>query len=277
MKEDNYNYQPTYKSTYYSGPKWDNSWKRKPSKGFGNRGYTSYGSYGGFYSSGGPPNKLGRLLRQKILYQILVSVLIFLVAVATHNGQDPIRKTVASSFNYLLTTEINYEPILGKIVKIALSNEVLDWPVLFNQPEPEVRPVQGKVLALPVSGKLIKQYGWQEDPVDNYPRFHEGIDIKAKQGSTVQVVLDGKVTKVGQDPVLGNYVQVHHLDELSTLYAHLSKVVVKADQLIKEGDELGQVGDSGVAEEPHLHFEVRESGQLVDPVTRLKLPKKAGI
>lgn len=277
MKQDNSNYQPTYKTSHYSSQKWDNSWSRKRSGFFGSKGLRSYGGYGGFYSTGGPPNKFGNLLRQKIMYQILVSILIFMVAVATHNGQDPIRKTVASSFDYLLKTEINYEPILGKIVKIALSNEVLDWPVLHNQSEPEARPVQGKVLSLPVSGSLIKQYGWQEDPVDNYPRFHEGIDIKAKKGSTVQVVLDGKITKVGQDPILGKYVQVHHSEELSTLYAHLSEVTVKTDELIKEGEQVGKVGDTGIADEPHLHFEVRESGQLVDPVTRLKLPDKAGI
>ena len=102
---------------------------------------------------------------------------------------------------------------------------------------------------------------------------HTGIDISAEQGIAVIAAADGTVSQVQTwdsstttgDQSYGNMVQITHADERTTLYAHLSKVLVSSGDSVSAGETIGYVGDTGNADGAHLHFEVRQSGQTVDP------------
>ena len=102
---------------------------------------------------------------------------------------------------------------------------------------------------------------------------HTGIDISAEQGVAVIAAADGTVSHVQTwdgstttgDQSYGNMVQITHADERTTLYAHLSKVLVSSGDSVSAGETIGYVGDTGNADGAHLHFEVRQSGQTVDP------------
>ncbi len=125
----------------------------------------------------------------------------------------------------------------------------------------------------PVRGEIISPFG-----VKGVGRRNDGVDVKAPQGSLVRAAAAGEVVYAGdQVPGFGNLVLVKHTDGWVTAYAHLDKVSVQMRQTVTQGQELGQVGQTGGVTEPQLHFEIRfaptpvDKARPVDPM--LLLPK----
>jgi murein DD-endopeptidase MepM/ murein hydrolase activator NlpD len=115
-------------------------------------------------------------------------------------------------------------------------------------------------------------------PIDSTPtdrfgprgaRFHTGIDYPAPIGAPVVAARDGVVAAGGVLPGYGNVVEIRHEQGVTTLYAHLSEILVGPGRRIARGTTIGLVGASGVATGPHLHFEVRLRGAPVDPTAAL--------
>ena len=112
----------------------------------------------------------------------------------------------------------------------------------------------------PVYGKVNSNYGWRNQ------RFHKGIDIDLSIGDTVKNAFDGLVRYVKWDyRGFGLYVVVRHYNGLETIYAHLSKTLVKRNQSLRAGQAIGLGGNTGRSTGPHLHFETRYQGQPFDP------------
>ena len=95
-----------------------------------------------------------------------------------------------------------------------------------------------------------------------------GLDLAARRGTPVQAVADGIAT-VTQDAWLGKAVHIAHGGGLQSVYAHLDSVALADGAIVVAGQHIGTVGDTGRATGPHLHFQVRQHGQLQDPQTRL--------
>ena len=111
---------------------------------------------------------------------------------------------------------------------------------------------------------------WFEPPYGGYPHFHTGIDLVAPFGSPVYAADDGIVALVGSSSSgYGNYVVIAHAGGLDTLYGHLSTALVKAGQLVTQGQPIGLEGSSGNSTGPHLHFELRIAQQPVNPAPYL--------
>jgi hypothetical protein len=118
-------------------------------------------------------------------------------------------------------------------------------------------------------------------PADGYvsqgmtPKHPSGIDIAVPIGSEVHAVRDGVVFFAGGDPCCsyGNYVVVGHDDGWSSVYGHLSKFLVKVGDQVKQGQLIGLSGETGHAEGPHVHFELRSFGRPVNPLDRLWPPR----
>ena len=104
---------------------------------------------------------------------------------------------------------------------------------------------------------------------------HSGVDIPAMQGSPIAAPAPGYVAWVKQGRLYGNYVMIIHTNGIATLYAHLSKPLVQADQFISRGETIGLSGGmpgtsgAGLSTGPHLHFETRLNGIPVDPMNYL--------
>lgn len=110
------------------------------------------------------------------------------------------------------------------------------------------------------------------DPTYPYRNLfeHSGIDFGVKQGTSVKAAEAGYVAQVGIGTKwYGNYIMIIHNNNLSTLYAHLSSVNVKADQYVTQGQLIGLSGNTGFSSGPHLHLEVRSNGVPVDPFNYL--------
>ena len=124
--------------------------------------------------------------------------------------------------------------------------------------------VIGTAFLRPVLGWTSSAYGYRKDPFTEVLQFHRGVDIAAPAGSGVRAALDGKVTVVAEDPVLGLYIAVRHQIGFSTVYGHLQQSLVKPGAAVARGQRIGLVGSSGKTTGPHLHFEVRRAGRTVN-------------
>ena len=126
--------------------------------------------------------------------------------------------------------------------------------------------ILGFAYACPLSGTLTSPFGWREDPNSGEECFHYGVDIAGEEGASVACFAAGTVGTVGESNLLGKYVTVNHEGGFSTLYAHCSAVTVSAGQSVRKGDELAHVGSTGNATGPHLHFEVHDGGEYLNPI-----------
>ncbi len=101
-------------------------------------------------------------------------------------------------------------------------------------------------------------------------RSHNGIDLAAPIGTPVAAAKSGVVRDGRKHDGMGHYLEVHHVDGCTTLYGHLSRILVADGQFVRQGQPIGLVGKTGNARfraiQPHLHFEIRLRGVPVDPL-----------
>jgi murein DD-endopeptidase MepM/ murein hydrolase activator NlpD len=95
---------------------------------------------------------------------------------------------------------------------------------------------------------------------------HDGIDIAAPEGAPVGAAADGVVIFAGDQAGYGALVILKHANDLVTLYAHNSRVLVKDGQRVSRGDPIARVGQTGRTTGPHLHFEVRQGTRPRNPL-----------
>jgi murein DD-endopeptidase MepM/ murein hydrolase activator NlpD len=122
-------------------------------------------------------------------------------------------------------------------------------------------------LMRPVPGWETSGYGMRRHPVLGYTRMHRGIDFHAPYGSPIYAVTDGVVEFAGRHGGHGNFVKLGHGGGLETGYAHMSRIAVTPGERVRRGEVIGYVGSTGLSTGPHLHFEVYEHGQTVNPET----------
>ncbi|MGB7502329.1 MAG: M23 family metallopeptidase [Azonexus sp.] len=124
---------------------------------------------------------------------------------------------------------------------------------------------------LPVKEAFLgSPFGHRSDPILGQRAMHEGIDFNAETGTPVVAAADGVVLSAAYQSDFGNMVDVDHGDGLTTRYAHLSRINVKAGSMIKRGELIGAVGSTGRSTGSHLHFEVRMLGVAQNPAHFLK-------
>jgi hypothetical protein len=125
-------------------------------------------------------------------------------------------------------------------------------------------------LTTPVAGAPVtSEYGWRIHPIYGDERFHTGIDLGAASGTPVQAADGGTVVFADVSGSMtsgyGQLVIIDHGNGRETWYAHLDSMNVQEGQQVAPGDVVGGVGSTGGSTGPHLHFEVRENGEPVDP------------
>lgn len=126
-----------------------------------------------------------------------------------------------------------------------------------------------RVSAAPVAGARISSlFGNRKHPILGRVRMHSGVDYAARTGTPVYASAPGTVIHAGPNGGYGNFVEIRHDDELTTRYAHLSAFAdgLKAGQRVEAGERIGNVGATGLATGPNLHYEVRQAGTPVDPL-----------
>jgi murein DD-endopeptidase MepM/ murein hydrolase activator NlpD len=118
----------------------------------------------------------------------------------------------------------------------------------------------------PVPGAAIgSNAGLRLHPILGYTRCHAGADISAGSGTPIVAVSDGVVLSAGGGGGYGNYTVISHGGNVTSSYAHQSRMAVSAGQSVKRGQVIGYVGSTGLSTGPHLHFEARVAGAPWNP------------
>ncbi|MGY8931529.1 MAG: M23 family metallopeptidase [Flavobacteriales bacterium] len=127
---------------------------------------------------------------------------------------------------------------------------------------PAIQPVSNKQLSRMASG-----YGYRIHPIYKTRKMHAGMDFSAKTGTEIYATGDGVISKVRRSKRgYGNHVKINHGFGYETLYAHMSKYIVRKGQKVKRGEIIGYVGNTGTSVAPHLHYEVHKNKRKINPV-----------
>ncbi len=117
----------------------------------------------------------------------------------------------------------------------------------------------------PVHGIFVSGFGPRIDPFTGAVRYHQGIDISGDTGTPVHAPADGIVTFCGWSGGWGLNMVIRHTDQISTRYAHCSRLDVAVGQHVQRGDIIARLGSTGRSVGPHLHYEVLRNGVQIDP------------
>lgn len=164
---------------------------------------------------------------------------------------------------------------------------VYESPAGFRTEVRQLTPREIKAMSRPNNGDKRMQFplaipafisstfGYRVHPITGQARFHQGTDIAAAEGTPVLAAYSGRVEIAGWLGGYGYAVVIGHSDTHETRYAHLSEVLVKPGQYVKQGTVIGLVGSTGFSTGPHLHFELWERSKedwiVVDPTDQLVL------
>ena len=118
----------------------------------------------------------------------------------------------------------------------------------------------------------------RKHPILGFSKMHKGVDFSAKRGTPIMAAGDGRVTFAGRNGSFGRFVEIKHLNNFSTRYAHLYKFSkdIKKGKIVKQGQIIGFVGTSGRSTGPHLHYEVKHKNRIINPMT-LKLESSVNV
>lgn len=222
------------------------------------------------------------MMKFKGLRFIAVSALMIALQSGTVFGQSSILNT-QKHHAVMQNDLISYNKVIPKIMNVVDSSLIADqlkniesefpaadlysddwdnkWVKTFSANSiPDTFAIDVSDYCIPVPGYKTSDYGWRRY------RMHKGVDLKLQTGDTVRAAFSGKVRKTAYEARgYGYYVVMRHPNGLETVYGHLSKILVKPNQIIKVGDPIALGGSTGLSTGPHLHFETRFLGMALNP------------
>ncbi len=156
---------------------------------------------------------------------------------------------------------LNYHKI--ELFRYKLANGKADF---FDASGKSIRKY---LMRTPVKGaRLSSKFGVRKHPILGFNKMHRGVDFAAKRGTPIMAAGDGRITYAGRNGSFGRFVEIKHLNNFKTRYAHLYKYAkgIKKGRLVKQGEIIGYVGTSGRSTGPHLHYEVKHKNRTLNPM-----------
>ena len=121
----------------------------------------------------------------------------------------------------------------------------------------------------PVEGIITSACGERVNPILGKRENHNGLDIAVAEGTAVIAVKSGKVTEVRTSATYGKLLEYETTDGYTVMYAHLSKVLVREGEQVKQGQKVAESGNTGLSTGPHLHYSLWKGEKLLDPMDYL--------
>lgn len=168
------------------------------------------------------------------------------------------RKVVAN-VSYVNDKEVSREILKEEILSEAVPKIVRRGT---KTPPTFIKPISG--------GRLSSPFGKRSAPKKGASTYHKGMDWAVSTGTAVYASCGGTVARAGWGSGYGYVVYINHEGGAQTRYAHLSKVLVKVGETVKQGERIALSGNTGVSTGPHLHFEIIMNGKHVNPAKYLK-------
>ena len=224
---------------------------------------------------------------KKIAYYAVLTVSVLIIALISFLSYKSVQNSLADEKIDNEVTE-NTDTVDNNVEKIAkdeseqeltvqLPEETETNKIVTEQPKTEQPVVETKKYVMPLEGEITTPFSL-ETPVYSVTlkdwRIHDGIDISANIGTNVVAVNDGVIEEITSDDLFGIVVTIKHTDGKKSTYSNLAdNIELEKGQIINRGDIVGTVGDTAISEisdGPHLHFEMSENGNKIDPLTVIK-------
>lgn len=170
-------------------------------------------------------------------------------------NDDELGKDIAKTLNSItarITFQFNSYDDIEKLIKNQ-GNKLASIPA--------IQPVSNKEL-----NRIASGFGMRIHPIYGIAKMHWGLDFTAPQGTPIYATGDGIVTTAGVGTGTGNHVIINHGYGYETVYMHMVRIKAREGQLVKRGEVIGWVGNTGASTGPHCHYEVHINGEPVDPV-----------
>lgn len=175
-----------------------------------------------------------------------------------------------SIYSYGKELARNYERALKKNGRKPCDDSALPSTAPGTPATSGVPAATGTLINPTPGWPVTSEFGWRIHPITRQRKFHGGIDIGAPMGASVKAADGGVVTFSGTRRGYGQAVIISHGQGRETLYGHLSKRNVTSGQQVSQGAIIGEVGSTGNSTGPHLHFEVMENKEPINPRSRVK-------
>lgn len=248
-------------------------------------------------NTGGEQKRNYKLLK-KLYLQIAICVVMYLIIYLIQNTNYIFSDTFITKTKEILSYDINIQEKITQIISLFNNNSTeKDNPKqenIVNNTNENINGVGGSTenvqenlsvtdedseektytqmeidannikekyeVVIPLKGTITSRFGER----DVEPKNHTGIDIAANTGTKIVSAIDGIVEEVSTTGEYGNHIIIK-TDDITTLYAHCSKLLVKEGEEVKKGDNIAEVGNTGNSTGPHLHFEIKKEDRLINP------------
>ena len=249
-------------------------------------------------------------LLKKMIIQILICMAIYITIYTIQNNKYVFSEDFTNKLNEILSYDINFnelynnikDKISGIIQKKEEENKKQEINENNNMQESNQNAIGGAEENLtttnatqaeikqelsqteqdiinikntttfikPIEGIISSKFGQRDTATGNVPKNHTGTDIAANLGTKIKSSTDGEVVLASSEGDYGNHLKIQ-IGEVSIIYAHCNSLYVKQGDIVKQGQEIAEVGTTGNSTGPHLHFEIRYQERKVDPQSILEL------
>jgi len=185
----------------------------------------------------------------------------------------PVERAKDAQGGPFLPAPLSTEALQQEINRLAAVIETKTDELSFLEVRLLEKRVKDRLLptTLPVKDAFFgSPFGHRQDPIAGLRAMHEGIDFIAPPGAAIVAAADGVVVSAEYHPEFGNMIDIDHGAGLTSRYAHMSRLDVEAGRMVKGGERIGALGNTGRSTGPHLHFEVRMLGVAQNPALFLK-------
>jgi len=195
------------------------------------------------------------------------------------DAKEKLKQQIGDKKEKVETAKADRTSLLNELIKDLKEYNRLEDQLLKDSKELEKKIIaaqssgkytQGKIgWPVPSSTRITSPYGYRIHPILKTKKLHTGIDIGASTGAAVIAGNAGTVLFAGYYGGYGYTVIIDHGGQISTLYAHNSKLLVQEGDKVTRGQNIAKIGSTGLSTGPHLHFEVRINGQHTNPMNYL--------
>ncbi|MCP3659177.1 MAG: peptidoglycan DD-metalloendopeptidase family protein [Bacteroidetes bacterium] len=167
-------------------------------------------------------------------------------------------KIIFSPKEFTVSLRIMRQEILTQLESAKEINSYIKKQKNIEKSKPSIWPTSG--------GYISSVFGYRVHPVSGRTELHKGIDIANRRGTPIIATADGVVKYANWLGGYGKLILIKHGYGYSTLYGHLSKILVKHGQKVKKGDRIGLMGNTGISTGSHLHYEIRYYNKSKNPL-----------